>query len=67
MRARLVARGFEEEEIVHKDSPTVGKSTLRVIMTVTASKKWIPKTTDIKSACLQGNKLETTIHLKPPR
>ena len=40
MRARLVARGFEEEGNLERDSPTVAKSTVRALVTV-AAKKWM--------------------------
>ncbi|CAG2204921.1 unnamed protein product [Mytilus edulis] len=50
-RARLVARGFEEQSFIPKDIPKI---------------KWSIKTTDIKSAFLQGNKLERDVHIKPP-
>ncbi|VDI09013.1 Hypothetical predicted protein [Mytilus galloprovincialis] len=66
-RARLVARGFEEQSFIPKDSHTIGKGSIRIFLTFAASKKWTIKTTDIKSAFLQGNKLEQDVHiLKPP-
>ena len=66
-RARLVVRGFEEEEIVQKDSPTVSKSAMRVLFVVAASKSWEIKTTDIKSAFLQGKELDRTVYIRPPK
>ena len=67
IRARLVARGFEEEEYVPKDSPTISKSTLRTLFVIAVSKSWRVKTTDIKSAFLQGKKLDRKVHIKPPK
>ena len=67
VRARLVARGFEEQEGIRSDSPTIGKSAMRVVLTVAASRGWRVKTTDIKSAFLQGNPLERDVFLTPPR
>ena len=29
-RARLAARGFEEKSLISKDSPTIGKETIRI-------------------------------------
>ena len=39
-KARLVARGFEEEEEVQVDAPTAAKMTLRIVLVITANKKW---------------------------
>ena len=67
VRARLVARGYEEVGEFRKDSPTICKSSLRVLLCIAASKGWQVKTTDIKSAFLQGRKLERKVFLKPPK
>lgn len=67
VRARLVARGFEEEFDIPRDSPTVGKGGLKIFLTITASKFWDVKTTDIKSAFLQGKKLDRDVYLQPPK
>ena len=69
VKARLVARGYEEESLiwVRKDSPTCCKESLRSILCIIASFKWNVKTLDIKSAFLQGNKVERDIFLKPPK
>jgi hypothetical protein len=67
VRARLVVRGFEEDTNVPKDSPTVGKSTVRVFLAIAANKGWTVKTTDIKSAFLQSQPLERDVFLTPPK
>ena len=56
-KARLVARGLEEENLheVPKDSPTCGKDTLRVTLAIIATNKWELRSIDIKTAFLQGN------------
>ena len=66
-RARLVARGFEEETIIQTDSPCIGKSAMRIFLTIASSRCWIVKTTDIKSAFLQGKSLDRDVYLIPPR
>ena len=67
-KARLVARGFEEDSSdIVSDSPTVAKTTVRLFLTVVASLGWQVKTTDIKSAFLQGKILDRTVYIKPPR
>ena len=66
-KARLVARGFEEDFPLPRDSPTVGKGAMRIFLTIAACQKWCIKTTDIKSAFLQGKELERDIYLRPPK
>lgn len=68
VRARLVARGFEEDTSrIDVDSPTVGKCTVRMVLAVAASRHWIIKSTDIKSAFLQGNVLQRDVYITPPK
>lgn len=67
MRARLVARGFEDEGVMRKDSPTVGKRVIRLMISIAASKGWPIKTTDIKSAFLQGKIMDRDVYLIPPK
>ena len=68
LKARLVARGFEEpENDVRKESPTCSKYCLRVIMAIIAQKKWSLNTVDIKTAFLQGATIERDTYLRPPR
>ncbi|CAG2236079.1 unnamed protein product [Mytilus edulis] len=66
-KARLVVRGFEEEFSMQRDSPTVGKGMIKIFLSITASMNWIVKTTDIKSAFLQGKLLDRDVFLKPPK
>ena len=67
VKARLVARGFEDEATFRKDSPTFGKSIMRIILAIAASKNWKGKTTDIKSAFLQGKVMDREVYLQPPK
>ena len=67
VRARLVARGFEEVENVQKDSPTISKCFVRLILAIAVSRGWVVKTTDIKSAFLQGKQLDREVFLLPPK
>ena len=66
-RARLVARGFEEESDVPSDSPTVDKANLRVILAVAAAEGWTIETSDVKSAFLQGKMLDRKVTIIPPK
>ena len=66
-KARLVARGFEENtESLRKDSPTCSKETVRILLSLASLKSWDCHTLDVKSAYLQGNKIERDVYLKPP-
>ena len=56
VRARLTAKGFQEDLCVRSDSPTIGKSTFRAMLAVAVTNKWEIRTTDITSAFLQGDK-----------
>ena len=67
VRARLTARGYEECEDFPKDSPTMQKFSFRILLTLAAINSWVIETTDIKSAFLQGSKLDRLVYVKPPR
>ena len=67
VKARLVVRGFEEEDKIQSDSPTAAKSTLRLAMAIAASKGWSSETIDIKAAFLQGKQIEREIFVMPPK
>ena len=67
-KARLIVRGFEERDLeIPRDSPTVGKGTMRLFISIAALENWAVKTTDIKSAFLQGKELERDIYIRPPK
>ena len=68
-KARLCARGFEDEEGSNRrtDSPTCSKDALRITFAITASSNWTCRSMDIKRAFLQGNALDREIFIKPPK
>ena len=67
-KARLVARGFEEDSSSLKiESPTCSKDSFRIMLTVVCSMKWKIHSIDIKSAFLQGMPLSRSVFLKPPK
>ena len=67
-KARLVARGYEENDAnIQKDSPTCHKESLRTAIIIIASLGWQIRAMDIKSAFLQGKALEREIFIKPPK
>ena len=68
-KARLVARGFEEQknDTSMNDSPTHSKEVLRVSLTIFLSQSWSLNSIDIKSALLQGKEINRQVYLKPPK
>ena len=67
-KARLVARGFEEDTSnLRTDSPTCMKDSLRLMLAVAASNSWSLNSIDIKAAFLQGNPIERELFLRPPK
>ena len=66
IKARLVARGFEENFDNKTDSPTCAKDTLRVVMSVIACHGWVCHSIDIKAAFLQGEPINRDLYIRPP-
>ena len=67
-KARLVARGFEEDMPEwEKDAPTCNAETLKLCVSLINMKKWTCKTLDVKTAYLQGEKIKREVYLKPPK
>lgn len=67
LKARLVARGFEEKLMNKKvDSPTCSRQGLRLAFVTASSMNWELKAMDISSAFLQGNILKRTVYVRPP-
>ena len=68
IKARLVARGFEENsDKLQCDSPTCSKDALRISLTLISSFNWTCYSLDIKTAYLQGDEIKRNVWLKPPR
>eukprot|EP00795_Rhopilema_esculentum_P002321 gene2321-biopygen11363 len=66
MKARLVARGFEETQYIESNSPTVAKTTMRILLATATSNGWTVKSSDITSAFLQGKQIQRDVFIKPP-
>ena len=67
IKARLVVKGFQEDERIQTDSPTAAKSTLRMVIALAANESWSLQTIDIKAAFLQGKSLMREIFVIPPK
>ena len=66
-KARLVIRGFEENEDIQADAPTASKTALRIVLALAANYDWSISTVDVKAAFLQGRPINRDIYIKPPR
>jgi len=67
-KARLVARGFEEDTSqLCSDCPTCSKESLRILLAILASNHWKLNAMDIKSAFLQGFPVSRDLYLQPPK
>ena len=64
VKARLVARGFEESTIVQADSPTAQKASIKIFLSILAWKGWIPNVIDIQAAICQFSGSEKTRFFK---
>ena len=65
-KARLCARGFEEDKFFRTDSPTCSREGVRIALATIATHGWHLKSLDIRTAFLQGKDMERTVYLKPP-
>ena len=66
-KARLVVRGYEEDEKVRSDSPTCNKENIRALLAIAVANDWSIKALDIKAAFLQGKSIDRDLYIKPPK
>ena len=67
LKARLCARGFEEDKFFRTDSPTCSREGVRITLATIASNGWTLRSLDVKTAFLQSNPMERKVFLKPPK
>ena len=68
IKVRLVAKGFQEDNSdILNDSPTCSKESMRLVLNVIASSKWLCWSIDIKSAFLQNKNIDRVVYVKPPK
>ena len=67
LKARLVARGFEETCDIQSDSPTASKELMRIFLSILCSKGWDINSLDVKAAFLQSKTFDRDVFLKPPK
>ena len=66
-KARLIVRGFEEENEVKSDSPTVHKESLRLFLSAASTQGYKVHSIDIKAAFLQGKNIDRDIFIQPSK
>jgi len=68
-KARLVARGFEDpdKDTVDSTSPTAARATLWVLFSALASRGFLPRTIDMRTAFVQGMPLDrlAAVYVQP--
>ena len=65
-KARLVARGFQEENKPQSDSPTASRDSFKLMMAVAANEGFELSSIDICAAFLQAKVLDREVLVKPP-
>ena len=65
-KAQLLAHGFQEMQDLRKDSPMCSRESVRLTFAIIAAMSWKLKSLDIKTAFLQGQTIDRTIHVLPP-
>ena len=67
-KARLTIWGdLEDSSLFAKDSPTVRKGNIRILLAVAAKNDWLIKSSDVTSAFLQSAPIECNVTLQPPK
>ena len=64
LKARLVARGFEEQNLteIERDSPACSRESLRLVLAIVAIKSWKIRSVDIQTSFLQGERLHRHVY-----
>lgn len=66
VKARLVARGYEDMENNQSDSPTANKISLRIFVSLACAMGWQIQSLDIYAAFLQAEAIKRDVYVKPP-
>ena len=68
VKARLNIRGDQEDTSdMRKDSPTVRKGNIKIVLMIAASREWEIKTSDVSNAFLQSVPIEREVYVQPPK
>ena len=66
VKARLCAKGFQEQQDFRTDSPTCSRESVRVVLAAISCKKWVLRSVDVRSAFLQGSPIDRIVFISPP-
>ena len=68
LKAHLVVRGDQDyaEGDIPCDSPTVDRSTVKLMLAIAANENWSLRSIDISAAFLQGCQIDRIVHVQPP-
>ena len=66
-KARLCTRGFEGNQEFRTDSPCCTRIGIRTALAVLTTNNWCLKAADVKTAFLQGKKIEQEVYIRPPK
>ena len=68
-KARLVVRGFEENELgkFRRDAPTGSQLAQHLICQIAASKRWHLESADVEAAYFQGQRMTREVYIRPPK
>ena len=67
LKARLVARGFEEVFEDKTDSPTCSRQTLKMMFAVSSTLSWDLHCLDVTAAFLKGEEITRDVFIQPPK
>ena len=67
-KARLCLRGDMEKSLhkICRESPTVNKMSLKILLSIAVSQGWEIKTCDVERAFLQSDQIQRDVFVKPP-
>ena len=67
IKAMLCLRGFKETEKPRSDSPTVDRISNKILYTIAGNESWAIESIDVTSAFLQGEELDRSLFVIPPK
>ena len=68
VKARLTVRGDQEDtDEIRKDSPTVRKGNVKLVIMISTFLNWSIKTSDVRAAFLQALPLDRAVFVNPPK
>ena len=68
IKARLCLRGDQEKSLhkIPRESPTVNKISVKILVTIAVSQGWDIRSCDVERAFLQSDQIEREVYVRPP-